>query len=246
MIFKKNNVNRKVLVTSLALVMVFGGAALPEVSSPFSLINEVSASDAEIINSTTSEFTIVVKSDNTVKITGLKNKANFNSEHNGSSYTVPSQIDVIVDTFNYNGQTIPIHQGLTVSEIGFQAFEGCSFSELSISTSIKVVGDGAFMNCTNLETVTFEDAYYGPEKIGYKAFFNCPKLSSYWVPGHNKEIGGLAFGYITDNTKVQNFRLGSYNNSDGSESAKKYADQNGFECDIYEPWETIDHNIYKY
>ena len=59
-----------------------------------------------------------------------------------------------------------------------------------ISSSIIKIGEGAFMNCENLESVRLEDGVY---YVGMNAFLNCPELQKIYLAKSVKVFEDNAF-----------------------------------------------------
>ena len=88
--------------------------------------------------------------------------------------------------------TIPTNiNGLTVTNIGQQAFYGCtSLSSIIIPNSVTSIGQEAFMKCTNLAYVTLSN---GVASIGDYAFGMCFILTNITIPSSVTNIGTLVF-----------------------------------------------------
>ena len=80
--------------------------------------------------------------------------------------------------------------GLPVTSIGMNAFNGSSMASVTIPGSITNIGPGAFFNCTSLTSVTLGS---GVTTIGYNAFMYCAHLTSITIPNSVTSIGGNAF-----------------------------------------------------
>lgn len=65
-----------------------------------------------------------------------------------------------------------------------------SLENISVPSSVKMIGDGAFRGCTQLEHVELKD---GLEHIGNDAFRDCTSLKTIVVPCTVKVIGDRAF-----------------------------------------------------
>ncbi len=83
---------------------------------------------------------------------------------------------------------------LTAPTIGKYAF--CNYQSLvnlEIAASVKTIEEGAFTNCSNLATVTFEENSQ-LVAIGSSAFEKCTSLRSISIPAGVANIGSSAFG----------------------------------------------------
>ncbi|QKX41078.1 leucine-rich repeat domain-containing protein [Metamycoplasma hominis] len=100
--------------------------------------------------------------------------------------------------------TIPKeYQGKNITEIGNGAFSNSFINSVSITGSIKEIGERAFLGCRNLEEVILNE---GLEKIGVRAFLNT-KIESITIPDSVKEIGSLAFNF----SKISHISINSNN-----------------------------------
>ncbi len=69
----------------------------------------------------------------------------------------------------------------TITSIGNNAFDGCSILTVlpvSEDTPLRIIGEYAFRNCSNLSTVNLPEA----TSLGSHAFFDCSNLSSLSIP----------------------------------------------------------------
>lgn len=89
--------------------------------------------------------------------------------------------------------TIPAN----VTEIGKYAFSGTAIQSLSIPESVATVGEGAFGECQNLETVR-----YSGKVIGDRMFVRCIKLKNFTITKSTKEIVGNCFNYCENLTFI--------------------------------------------
>ncbi len=143
---------------------------------------------------------------------------------------IPSTVTTIDDgafcnmLLNNNGnltmlKNIDFSEGLT--NIGEGAFRGTSVETLSLPTTLKAVGIGAFENCINLKSVILSE---GVESIGEDAFFNCTSLKRITLPKSIKQIGEHAFGYDIgadgDYSKMNGFKMSVFSASAGAKYAK--------------------------
>ena len=77
-----------------------------------------------------------------------------------------------------------------VTEIGDYAFDGMEMlSCITLSDSVITIGNNAFQNCTNLNTIIMN----GVENIGDYAFNDCKRLTEIVLPDTVKSIGNSAF-----------------------------------------------------
>ena len=92
---------------------------------------------------------------------------------------------VIPASFEYEGKQY------TVSVISEDAFKECiDLHSVVIPSTVKRIGDKAFMGCANLESVTWSE---GIQVIGREAFYNCGMLDKIEIPNSVTEIGDFAF-----------------------------------------------------
>jgi len=88
-------------------------------------------------------------------------------------------------------ESVIIEDGVT--SIGAYAFY-YSFKDLlksvSIPHSVKIIGDGAFYNCTGLTNINISD---GVEQIGNSAFAACNGLTSVYIPQSVTTINHISF-----------------------------------------------------
>ncbi len=130
---------------------------------------------------------------------------------------------------NYNYQRYDYTTGEWKPEERY--YPACNnLTQVTIRTSI--VGEGAFANCENLQSVTFEDKTNTLEvRIGERAFDDCVKLSSVdFGNGIIKIIGAYAFRNtalttITIPNGVENIGVGAF---DGTEIVTYNGANNGY------------------
>lgn len=77
-----------------------------------------------------------------------------------------------------------------VTSIGCNAFMNSNIKSLTISDSIRVIRDYAFLNCENLKEVDFGN---GIQDIDASAFENCVKLEKIILKDGVKNLGARAF-----------------------------------------------------
>lgn len=97
------------------------------------------------------------------------------------------------DTFDISKHTFTIAN---------YAFRDCvALETLTIPAYVTEIGKGAFINCSLLKTITFEEGCK-LEKISSSAFWDCASLQSITVPASVKEIGEGAFFECTSLASV--------------------------------------------
>ena len=98
--------------------------------------------------------------------------------------------------------------------------------EYVIPNSVTIIGFTAFVNCTNLTSVTIPDSV---KSIYVGAFGCCTGLTSITIPASVTNIGDEAFGYYYEEStdeleKFDNFTIYGYTGT----AAETYANKNGF------------------
>ena len=90
-------------------------------------------------------------------------------------------------TFNPSGNfVIPTYlNSITVTAIGSSAFANqILVTSITVPSSVTSIGNGAFSDCTSLETVFIERAsFQGITTLGLNAFASCSSLIDIYVPG---------------------------------------------------------------
>jgi hypothetical protein len=80
-----------------------------------------------------------------------------------------------------------------LEEIGAYALTRVQFTSFAMPNSVGSIGDGAFADCTQLESVTLSS---GLASIPYGAFYHCSALTSITIPQGVTTVGRMAFGII--------------------------------------------------
>lgn len=115
-----------------------------------------------------------INNDTAVEITGIKDE-----------YKMQATVDIPAEI-----------NGLPVTVIGTSAFENGQVMYLTIPSSVFVINDSSFRNCSNLTTVTFAENSQ-LQKIGNEAFYRTngagDSLNSVELPESLKLIGYRAF-----------------------------------------------------
>ena len=102
--------------------------------------------------------------------------------YNGESTEV-----VIPEYISINGENIAV---TTIAERAF--YNNTSLTSIVIPSSVTSIGSYAFSNCSNLESVTFEDNSQ-LKTIGSYAFYYCTSLTSIVIPSSVTSIDDYAF-----------------------------------------------------
>ncbi|MBR4086345.1 MAG: leucine-rich repeat domain-containing protein, partial [Clostridia bacterium] len=104
------------------------------------------------------------------------------------------------------GEQITIPAGIT--EIDQGAFEGASFKDVSLTSSLQTIGQTAFRNCENLLHITIPE---NVARIGDMAFSGCDMLLSAVIPANVVQFGESIFHLGMTETYVTVFgEEGSY------------------------------------
>lgn len=109
--------------------------------------------------------------------------------YDGVEYTV-----IQIGGWSFSGKTDlkSIDFPSTITSIGASAFYACSFSEISLPSSLKNIYAGAFSECDNLREVIFPE---GLISIGGLSFGDCQNLEHIEIPSTVTTIGGGAFRF---------------------------------------------------
>ena len=101
---------------------------------------------------------------------------------------------VIPEQVTYNGRT------LTVTSIGWSAFEGCTgLTSISSPNSVTSIGGSAFEGCSGLTSVSIPNSV---TSIGNSAFSGCSSLTSVSIPNSVTSIRYSAFSGCYNLTSV--------------------------------------------
>ena len=163
---------KKVIAGLMAVAIVFGTTAVPEVAQ--SVFNSTAIQASAATDAWGREYLVYgdlkyqVKSDNTITIIGF--------DINKSTVEIPDQID-----------------GKPVTKIGDNAFYDASrIKTIKIPDSVTSIGDNAFYYAKALESVVLPNSLI---EIGNNAFDTCESLKSVTLPSSLKTIGEYAFSY---------------------------------------------------
>ena len=123
------------------------------------------------------------------------------------AFTVNADETITIDGYTGPGGTVTIPAtiiGLPVTGIGDWAFMGTSLSSVTIPGSVTSIGNYAFVECSNLTSVTIADSvtFY----IWNYAFQYCTSLTSLLIPNSVSTIGSEVFADCTSLTSVTDSR----------------------------------------
>ncbi|MGN0461398.1 MAG: leucine-rich repeat protein [Ruminococcus sp.] len=122
-----------------------------------------------------------------------------------SEYSVPAKIygfavTAIADKAFKDSKAGKITLSSTLKSIGNYAFQNAKvLSGITIPNTVETIGDYAFENCTGLETLKIGSAV---KKIGKYAFYNCRGIVSAVVPDSVTEMGESAFSKCVSLQKI--------------------------------------------
>ena len=141
-----------------------------------------------------------ILSDSTVSVTYEQYASWYNYNEIEGDLIIPS-------TVTYNGKTY------TVTSIGTQAFTNCPMLSVTIPSSVKKIGMGAFSMCTMLTNVTIPNSV---TYLGDYAFKNCYQLQTISISDNVTSIGEETFVYcklrtVTFGKSISNIHETAFN-----------------------------------
>lgn len=111
----------------------------------------------------------------------------------------PEKSDFVIvagELKKYVGTSTKVEIPTTVSIIGERAFQDCSaLEEITIPDCVKEISDGAFWGCSNLKSVIIPE---GVTFIAKNLFFFCSKLENVVLPNTIRKINPFAFGFCNN------------------------------------------------
>ena len=118
----------------------------------------------------------------------------YPSSKNNTDYSILSTVTSITEFSFYNcTNLILITIPASVTEIGNSAFRDCKNLQsvnFGDNSQLQSIGDSAFSGCRSLTSITIPE---GVTSIGYSAFFNCTNLTEITIPEGVTSIGTSAF-----------------------------------------------------
>lgn len=129
-----------------------------------------------------------------------------NIRSNGMEFTVYPDHTVclskIADKNILNNDTLSVPervQGMYVTRIGSEVFDGANLKEIKLPETIKYIEPASFKNCKNLEKINFPS---GLEYIGDYAFIDCPSLKNIKL-----SCPKVKNSYIFSNCTIKNLNI---------------------------------------
>ena len=116
----------------------------------------------------------------------------LNVDNLGGAYNTNGSLGSALNTGNVSNKYVSIDlSGSTITTIPTDAFVNCTnLTSVTIADGVTNIGTYAFRGCTGLTNVTIPD---GVTSIWTGAFINCTNLTSVTIPNSVKSIGDYAF-----------------------------------------------------
>lgn len=131
-------------------------------------------------------------------VTEIKKDA-FSNIYSLNEIVLPESLEIIEDDamdYVFNAEKLPAN----LKEIGKGVFAGYKGVNLEIPDGVISIGDKAFENCENLETVSIPASV---ETIESTAFDDCDKLVSFTVDPENEFLSSDEYGVVLDKAKTK-------------------------------------------
>ncbi len=131
-------------------------------------------------------------------VTEIKSKAFYNI-YTMNEIVLPDSLEIIEDNaifYDFIAEKLPAN----LKVIGKDVFAGYKGVNLEIPDGVVSIGDTAFENCENLETVSIPASV---EKIASTAFDDCDKLVSFTVDPDSKFLSSDEYGVLLDKAKTK-------------------------------------------
>ena len=133
----------------------------------------------------TDNLTFSFSADGTLKISGSGEMGAYEDQSGFGWYGLRNEIKTVIFDEGVTSIAAAAFKGYenlsevilcgTITDIGASAFENCGNLKFVTFKSSPAVGDNAFKNSSELESVTVEAAL---NEIGYLAFYNCSRLKN--------------------------------------------------------------------
>lgn len=131
-------------------------------------------------------------------VTEIREDAFFNI-YTLDEVVLPDSVEIIEDdamNYEFKGKKLPAN----LKEIGKGAFAGYEGVNLEIPDGVVSIGEKAFEDCENLETVSIPASV---ETIASTAFIDCDKLVSFSVDPDSKFLSSDEYGVVLDKAKTK-------------------------------------------
>ena len=156
------------------------------------------ATTTQIKTTTTQRTTTTTRPTTTTRVTTTKPVTTTEKETTTTTQAVDFTYTISGSTATVTGYTgskknvsVPSSLGgATVTAIDKYAFENLDITSVSLPSTVKSIGTGAFQNCTELTSVSLPS---GLTSLGNVAFKNCQSLTSVTIPSSLGSIGAGAF-----------------------------------------------------
>ena len=89
-----------------------------------------------------------------------------------------------------NLKSLKFEKDSELTSIGYHAFEGNNFTLVELPKNLKIINDGAFIECVELRKITIPK---GVTIINQDTFHDCHSLTSITIPDSVTSIGEYAF-----------------------------------------------------
>ncbi len=128
-------------------------------------------------------------------LTGKSAGLQFGLDGTVTKYTTSKNDTVVVPQYYSANNTDNSYTAVKVTKISAEAFKGnTSIKTIVLPLYVTEIPEGAFENCTNLETVIA----YGVTKIGANAFKGCSNLKTFAIDNKVVSLGTNAFEGVNE------------------------------------------------
>ena len=155
----------------------------------------------------------------TLSVTGL-GETLFQGRSDITSVTLPNSITTIgTSAFSKCSSLKTVNIPTSLTEIPNNCFASCtSLTKVTIPSGVTTIGENAYASCSGVTSLSISSTV---TSVKSEAFLGCTSLLEVTVPETVTEIGNLAFGFASENTKVDNFVLKCNIDSEADKYATK-------------------------